>query len=320
MNKFEYIKATTAESACAAAGKTTRFHGGGIDLLGEMKDYLSSPSRVIDVSGLDRSISDEGDHWKLGGAVRLVDIENHEGLQQSLPGLTQAAEHVGSPQIRNLATVGGNISQHSRCWYYRHPDVKCLKAGGSTCYAQEGINKFHAIFFEGACLSPVVSNLGVALSALDATARVMRAGQVRDMTMEAFYEDADVNPRAHNSLKPDDLVVSVKIPKTRAKSSYVQFSEKETFDWALVSCSAAANMEGDMLSDLRLYLGVVSPIPHTKAAALRKLEGVRLTESAVEQAAAALLQGADTSEHNRYKVPLAKTAVKRAILALGGKK
>ena len=96
MNNFEYIKAQTAESACEAAGKSSRFHGGGIDLLGEMKDYISSPRRVIDVSGLDKTISDEGNHWKLGGAVRLVDIENHAGLKKELPGLVQAAEHVGS--------------------------------------------------------------------------------------------------------------------------------------------------------------------------------------------------------------------------------
>ena len=149
MKNFEYIKAQSAERACEAAGRTSRFHGGGIDLLGEMKDYLSTPSRVIDVSGLDTAITDGGDHWKLGGAVRLADIEKHAGLKQSLPGLVQAAEHVGSPQIRNLATVGGNIAQHSRCWYYRHPDVKCLKNGGSTCYAREGINKFHSLFAEG---------------------------------------------------------------------------------------------------------------------------------------------------------------------------
>ena len=320
MKNFEYIKAQTAESACEVAGKTTRFHGGGIDLLGEMKDYIDSPTRVIDVSGLDRTITDAGDHWKLGGAVRLVDIENHAGLKKSLPGLVQAADHVGSPQIRKLATVGGNIAQHSRCWYYRHPDVKCLKAGGSTCYAQEGINKFHSIFFEGACLSPVVSNLGTALSALDATVQVMRKGQVRDMTMEAFYEDADVNPVAHNSLKPDELVVSVKIPKTRSVSAYIQVSEKETFDWALVSCAVAANMKNNILSDVRLYLGVVSPVPHTNVDAIRKLEGVRLSEAVVKEATDLLLKGADTSEHNRYKVPLAATVAKRAIIALGGQK
>ena len=319
MKNFEYLKAQSAESACEAAGKTSRFHGGGIDLLGEMKDYIATPDRVIDVSGLDRSITDEGDHWKIGGAVRLADIEKHAGLKNTVPGLVQAAEHVGSPQIRNLATVGGNLAQHGRCWYYRHPDVKCLKNGGSTCYARDGINKFHSIFSEGICISPVVSNLGIALSALDATVQVMRKGQVRDMTLEAFYEEADVNPRAHNSLRPDELAVSVKVPRLRSRSAYLQISEKETFDWALVSCSVAANIRNNVLTHVRLYLGVVSPVPYTNPAAVRLLEGARLTESAAEQAAKALLEGAETTEHNRYKVPLATTVAKRAIIALGGR-
>ena len=318
MKNFEYIKAKTAASACEAAGRSSRFHGGGIDLLGEMKDYIVSPRRVIDVSDLDKTISDGGDHWKLGGAVRLVDIERHAGLKQELPGLVQAAEHVGSPQIRNLATVGGNIAQHSRCWYYRHPDVQCLKAGGSECFARSGINKFHAIFAEGACISPVVSNLGVALSALDATVQVMRKGEVRDMSMEAFYEAADVNPRAHNSLRPDELVVSVTVPKIRKHSVYLQVSEKGAFDWALVSCAVAATVENNALRDVRLYLGVVSPVPYTNSDATRMLEGVRLSKSGVEQATATLLEGAVTSQHNRYKVPMAAALAKRAIIALGG--
>lgn len=318
MNNFEYIKAQTAESACEAAGRSSRFHGGGIDLLGEMKEYIASPRRVIDVSGLDNTISDEGDHWKLGGAVCLVDIEKHAGLNKDLPGLVQAAEHVGSPQIRNVATVGGNIAQHSRCWYYRHRDVKCLKAGGSECYARSGINKFHAIFAEGACISPVVSNLGVMFAALDATVQVMRKGTVRDMTMEEFYEDADINPRAHNSLKPDELVVSVKVPKIRKNSAYIQISEKAAFDWALVSCAVAADFKDNKIHNVRLYLGVVSPVPYTNEDAVSMLEGVKLSKKSVSEAMAMLLEGAQTSEHNRYKVHMAAAVAERAIIALGG--
>lgn len=318
MKNFEYVKAQTAESACEVAERSSRFHGGGIDLLGEMKDYLVSPKRVIDVSGLDRQISDQGDHWLIGGAARLCEIEQHAGLKKSLPGLVQAAEHVGSPQIRNVATMGGNIAQHSRCWYYRHPDVKCLKNGGSSCYARDGINKFHSIFSEGACISPMVSNLGIALSALDASVQVMRKGQVRDLTMEEFYEEADINPRAHNSLKPDELVVSVKVPKARSHSAYLQVSEKETFDWALVSCAVAANIQNGVMRNVRVYLGVVSPVPYTDADCIRALEGQKMTQANLAKAAELMLQNATPFEHNRYKVPLAKTVTRRTLEALGG--
>lgn len=316
MKNFQYIKATSAERATMLAGKDTRYHGGGIDLMGEMKDYITSPEQVIDVSGLDRQITDNGDHWLIGAATRLCEIERHEGLKASLPGLVQAAAEVGSPQIRNVATVGGNLAQHSRCWYYRHPDVKCLKKGGSRCYACEGINKFHSIFYEGACISPLVSNLGVALSSLDATVQVMQKGDLRDMDMAAFYEMADVNPHAHNSLEPGDLVVSVKIPKTRRQSVYLQISEKSSFDWALVSCAAAANLQNGIVRNLRFHLGVVSPIPHTESNAVAYLEGKRLTQETVAQTAQLVMKKADPFEHNGYKVPMSEALIRRTLLAL----
>lgn len=316
MKNFQYIKAASAERASALAGRNSRFYGGGVDLMGEMKDYISSPEQVIDVSGLDRQITDNGDHWLIGAAALLCEMERHSGLKQSLPGLVQAAEEVGSPQIRNVATVGGNLAQHSRCWYYRHPDVKCLKNGGSRCFAVEGINKFHSIFYEGSCISPVVSNLGIALSALDATVQVMSNEQVREMDMAAFYAMADMNPRAHNSLEPGDLIVSVKVPKIRRHSAYLQVSEKTAFDWALVSCAAAANLQGGVVRDVRFHLGVVSPIPYTDTAAAAYLEGKRITKESVAQTAQMVMKKAVPFEHNGYKVPMAEALIRRTLMAL----
>jgi xanthine dehydrogenase YagS FAD-binding subunit len=316
MKNFEYTKAATAEGACELSGTKTRFHGGGVDLLGEMKDYLVSPKRVIDVSGLDRQITEQEDHWLVGGAARLSELIEHEGLTKSLPGLAQAAQHVGSPQIRNVATVGGNLAQHSRCWYYRQPGIKCLKQGGFSCYAREGINKFHSIFAQGACISPLVSNLGVALAALEATVQVMHQGTVRDVSTEAFYADADINPRAHNSLNPGDLVVSVKIPKQRGRSAYLQVSEKGSFDWALVSCAAAAEVVSGVARNVRLYLGVVAPVPYTVEKATAFLEGKSLNEKTVTEAARLLVEEAEPFEHNAYKVPMAQAMAKRTLLAL----
>ncbi len=316
MKNFQYIRAASAERASALAGENSRFYGGGVDLMGEMKDYLASPEQVIDVSGLDRQITDNGDHWLIGAATRLCDIERHTGLRATLPGLVQAAAEVGSPQIRNIATVGGNLAQHSRCWYYRHPDVKCLKNGGTRCYAAEGINKFHSVFYEGSCISPVVSNLGIALSALDASVQVMNKGEEREMDMATFYAMADINPRAHNSLEDGDLIVSIKVPKVRRQSVYLQVSEKTSFDWALVSCAAAANLQGGILRNLRFHLGVVSPVPYSDDDAVAYLEGKRLTKASAAKAAQLVMNQADPFEHNGYKVPMAEALVRRTLMAL----
>ncbi len=316
MKKFEYAKAITAEGACELSGAKTRFYGGGIDLMGEMKDYLVSPDRIIDVSGLDRQITEEADHWLIGGATRLSELVAHAKLEQSVPGFVQAAQEVGSMQIRNVATVGGNLAQHSRCWYYRQPDIKCLKQGGSNCYAREGLNKFHSLFSEGACISPLVSNLGVALAALDATVQVMSQGSVRDLSIESFYAAADLKPRAHHSLKAGELVVSVKIPKQRSRSAYLQISEKGAFDWALVSCAAAAEIENGIARNVRLFLGVVSPVPYTVERAINFLEGKPLNEKTVSEAARQLLADAVPHEHNAYKIPMAQAMTKRTLLAL----
>ena len=316
MKIFEYAKVATPEGACDLSGPKSRFHGGGVDLLGEMKDYIVSPERVIDVSGLDRQITELDDHWLIGGATRLSEIVKHAGLGKALPGLAQAAQHVGSPQIRNVATAAGNLAQHSRCWYYRQPDIKCMKQGGSRCYARDGINKFHSIFAEGICISPQVSNLGIALAALDATVQVMRKGKVRNLSIEEFYENADINPRAHNSLRPDELVVSVKVPKQRTRSAYLQVSEKSAFDWALVSCAAAAEIKGGVAHNVRLYLGVVAPVPYSDERASAYLEGKSLNEKTVAEAARLLVAEARPFEYNGYKVPMAQAMAKRTLLAL----
>src|SRR4029077_5118916 len=160
------------------------------------------------------------------------------------PGLQQAAAEVGSRQIRNVATVGGNLAQHSRCWYFRHRDTLCLKKGGSTCFARDGENKYHSLFTGNPCISPVVSNLSVVLAALDATVVVLRDGKETRLSIAELYAKAWDNPTAHHSLNPGDLILKVEVPVANRRSAYQQVSEKAMFDWALVSCAAAAKVDG----------------------------------------------------------------------------
>src|SRR6516164_1070018 len=305
MRSFEYVKARSVEGAVQLSSSESRFLSGGIDLLGEMKEYIVAPRLVIDVKtipNLDR-IDTSTETWKLGANVRIAEIASNDQVRAMLPGLAEAAAEVGSPQIRNVATLGGNLAQHSRCWYYRHRDLRCLKRGGSTCYAREGENKYHSLFSGNPCISPVVSNLAVILSALKARVRVQRAGKEVTLSMEELYSDAWNNPLAHNSLRPGDLIVQVEVPTQKNRSAYLQVGEKGDFDWALVSCAVAGQNTGGRLSDLSIFLGAVAPVPYQVESPL--LEGGELSKETIESIAGNIASKATPMAHNGYKVPIA---------------
>src|SRR5215470_20261858 len=281
MKAFQYVTATTPSSARDLVGEKGRYLAGGMDLLSEMKEYITEPPLLVNIkalSGLDK-IQPGDQSWTIGANVSVAAIEDHAEMAKAFPGLQQAAAEVGSRQIRTLGTVGGNLAQHSRCWYYRHRDVQCLKKGGDMCYARHGENKYHSLFTGNTCISPVVSNLAVALGALDATVVVLRGGQTLRLGIPEFYAKAWDNPTAHHSLEPGDLVLRVEVTTARSHSAYMQVSEKSNFDWALVSCSAAARVDGGKLSQPRVMLGAVSNIPHQVKAANDFLEGKTCDEA-----------------------------------------
>jgi len=227
-----------------------------------------------------------------------------------------AAAEVGSRQIRNVATLGGNLAQHSRCWYYRHRDVKCLKRGGNTCYARDGENKYHSLFTGNPCISPVVSNLAISLGTLEAVVIVERGGKTLRLSIPEFYQKAWENPTAHNSLEPGDLITKIEIPVQQRRSAYLQMSEKSMFDWALVSCAASAKFDGSKVSQARIFLGQVANIPFMVREANESLEGASLDENSANKAADLLLEKAQPHSQNGYKVQIAKTLVRRTLLQL----
>ncbi len=264
MKAFEYSTAFSTDSARQLVGDKGAYIAGGNDLLGLLKDYLIDPNILVNIKSLPdlNKIQPGANNWTIGALVTIAEIENNSEIQQTFPGLHDAASEIASPQIRNVATVGGNLAQHSRCWYYRHRDTVCLKRGGDLCYARESDNRYHSLFTGNTCISPVVSSLATTFAALDATAIVLRDGKETLMSMDELYHRAWENPLAHNSLEPADLILRVEIPTTRANSVYMQVSDKHTFDWALVSCAAAANVVNGKLDKPRVALGSISPVPH----------------------------------------------------------
>ncbi len=318
MKAFAYATALTPARARELAADNGRYLGGGIDLLGEMKEYIAEPKVLVNIKALPglNQIEPGDKVWTIGANVSVAELEDHDGLRQTFRGLQQAAAEVGSRQIRNVATVGGNLAQHSRCWYYRQRDVVCLKRGGDTCYARNGENKYHSLFTGNTCISPVVSNLAVALAALDATVFVQRGDKPQRMTLAELYARAWDNPTAHNSLDPADLILKIEVPVQQRRSSYLQVSEKAMFDWALVSCAAAGRIEGDKISQARVVLGAVSNVPHQVQEANDMLEGKVLDEPLADKVAGVILAKAQPHSDNGYKIPIARALIRRALMQL----
>jgi xanthine dehydrogenase YagS FAD-binding subunit len=328
MNPFQYIAASTPAEAVALAGKNGSYLAGGIDLLGEMKDYIVSPNLLVALRFNDNgdkvqpalapAPADDDSEVIIDSQITIAELAVHPHILARFPGVAQAAAEVGSPQIRNVATLGGNLLQHSRCWYYRQPDITCLKRGGSTCYAPGGENKYLALFSGCACVTAFTSNLGVALAALDAAVQLRSPdkGRVAALTMEELYAPAWKDPQAHHAVPPGAFLESIRIPAGRNRSAYVQQSEKSEFDWALVSCATAARIRDGIISDARIALGAVAPVPYMVHAAQRYLEGKTINDEIAAHAADLFLQDAKPLSQNGYKIPLARTLIRRALLAL----
>jgi xanthine dehydrogenase YagS FAD-binding subunit len=321
MKSFEYATALSTDSARELVADNGAYLAGGNDLLGLLKEYLvPGPDILVNIKSLPglNKIERGDKNWTLGALVTVGEIERHAEIAKVFPGLHDAAMEIASPQIRNVATVGGNLAQHSRCWYFRHRDTVCLKKGGDLCYARNSENRYHSLFTGNDCISPVVSSLATTFAALDATVIVLRAGKETRMSMAELYQKAWTEIIAHNSLNPGDLILRVEIPTARSRSAYLQVSDKHAFDWALVSCAAAAEVAGGKLSRPRVALGSISPVPHQVQAANDFLYVKTLDDATASQAADMILAGATPLEHNGYKVPMAHALIRRTLLKLKG--
>lgn len=320
MKTFEYTTAASPASAAELLGRDGRYLAGGIDLLGEMKEYIVSPPRLVNVKGLPGTgdIAQIDGALRIGANVTIADVVANGEIQKIFPALAEAAAEVGSPQIRSVATVGGNLAQHSRCWYYRQRDLACLKRGGNICYAREGQNKYSAIFSGNPCISPVVSNLATALSVLDARVSILRAGKGMQMTIAELYKDAWENPLAQNSLKPGDLITAVEVPVPMAgsRSAYLQVSEKSDFDWALVSCAASGKVLDGKFTGVKVALGAVAPMPFQVEEANAAIEGKTFDDASCVAMAERILAKATPFAHNGYKVPIAQALIRRTLMKL----
>ena len=325
MKAFAYVNAANEKEAIAALspdrGRVLPL-AGGMDLIALMKDYVAQPERVVNVKNLDRRIQKTADGGlRIGAAVTLSELVANADVARLYPALVQAAEEAGTPQIRNVGTVGGNLNQRPRCWYYRNEEFNCLKKGGSRCFAVDGENQFHAIFGGGPCHIIHPSSLAVPAIALDARFRVVGPAGEREVAAGDYFVTPDKNMFGETVLAPNELLTHVILPAPGAvKSATYEVRFKQSHDWPLASASVALTMAGQTIRGARVIMGAVAPIPWRSSAAETALSGKPLTQETAIAAAEAAVTGAKPMSGNAYKVQLARTAVKRAIMKAGGLK
>ncbi len=318
MKRFEYVNArSVAEAVTLLGAQNAHALGGGTDLLGLMKDDIIAYERVVNlktIPDLDY-IREANGEIRIGAIARLADIAASDVVAKKAPALAQAAAAVASPQIRNRGTLGGNLAQKVRCWYYRDPDrADCYKRDGSTCYAPFGVSDVHGIFDAAACFAVHPSDTAVALSALDA--RIVVAGSNGQRTVPAgeFFAGPEVDYKRETILAPNELIVEIQIPAASVgqPSVFLKAAPRQSIDFARTSVAAVLTGTNPVKT-ARLVLGAVAPTPHRCEAAEAFLQGKGLQADVIAQTADLAVQGAKPLANNAYKVDLARGLVRQAL-------
>jgi xanthine dehydrogenase YagS FAD-binding subunit len=322
MDNFSYSRPSSLKEAAALLGRERGkivVLAGGTDLLGEMKDNLRAPERLVAIKHLRelQGIRPGRTGLRIGAATLLADIADNAAVREQTPLLAMAAEKVGTPQIRNMATIGGNLCQRPRCWYYRN-NYPCFKHGGNVCFSATGENEYHAILEAGPSYIVHPSDTAPALVALGATVRISTGGRDRDLPIEKFFVSPRQDPTRENILQPTEILTELEVPAAPrgSKAIYVKEMVREVWDFALCSVAAMVTTKDGVIEDARIVLGGVAPVPYRAVKAEAALKGRRLDEVAAAAAGAAAVEGARPLAKNGYKVPLTQAVVTRALLSL----
>ena len=322
MRPFMHFNAGTVKEACKLLAKydgRAVLNAGGTDLLGTLKgeNLFVHPEAVVNIktiAGLDKIVESKGT-LRIGALTKLSAIVNSPLLNERYPGLAEAARTVATPQIRNAATIGGNLCQDVRCWYYRYPrhiggPILCARKGKGPCLAVRGDNRYHAVMGGKKCFAVCPSDTAVALAAIDAQIQIAGPEGERKMAVTGFYGPLG------NSLKHGEMVTGVEVPSVEKESmqAFLKFTLRKPVDFAIVSVATVITVKAGVCTDARIALGAVAPGPVRAKKAEEMLVGRPVDEKAAADAAEAALAGAKPLSMNAYKIVIAKTLVKRAIL------
>jgi xanthine dehydrogenase YagS FAD-binding subunit len=331
MKGFDLHEPTTVNEALGlldGLGATGKVLAGGSDIVGGiMKDWVTGkgmplPSALVDITLIPdlKGIQAGANEITIGAATTLTDVIESADVQRTIPLVSDAARTIASPLIRNFGTLGGNINQRPRCWFFRGEDFNCYKKGGDFCYSVTGDNTYHAIIGGELCYIVHPSDTATALLALNATARIAGPGGVRDVAFDNYFHGPREDVLTENILKPNELLTEVIVPNpaTGTKMAWTKLKDRQVYDFAVVSVAVAFTLDGaGRWSDGRVVLGGVAPVPYRAVVVENALKGQDL-RTAARQAAAQIRTVARPMSLNGYKVDIAQNLIERTLLqALG---
>jgi xanthine dehydrogenase YagS FAD-binding subunit len=328
MRPFTYQRAADPQSVSAALAADPEAFciAGGTELLNWMKDGIVAPRRLIDINDLPLNQIEVGPRGlRLGALARLSDVAAHPVVRRTYPAIAEALELSASPQLRNMASMGGNLMQRTRCSYFRaETELPCNKRRpGMGCAAREGENRGHAIFdWSNACVATHPSDIAVALAALDATIQVRGPTRERIIPLVDFYRLPGDAPEHDTVLAHDELITAIDVPASplTGRSHYLKVRERSSYEFALVSAAVALDMNGKHIQRARIALGGVAPKPWRLTAAEDALIGIPLEREALRRAVDGAFGEAHPLAHNGFKVELSKRTVVRALENVGGRR
>ena len=320
--RLELFQPTSADDALALLaehGSDAWVYAGGLDTLDWFKDRVKRPRVVVDLGGVDslkeiRSTADRG--IEIGAMARLIDVIEHADIRSQFPALAYAAQTAASPQIRNVGTIGGNVTQDTRCWYYRD-GWTCYRAGGNICYASPptAMNREHCILGASRCVAVNPSDTAPVLVALEAEMVVRRGGSERVVPAEDYFVGPEIDIERMTVLEPGDLLTAIRLPSTwaGARVYFEKVRDRDTWDFPLVNVATAMQERGGTIEDVRVVVNGVAPTPVRLRAVENAIRGSMRNEQTAERAGDIAIQGVAPLTHNGFKVNLLKNLVKRSI-------
>lgn len=337
MNKFSWYEAKSVEDALQQVNSTVSeqlyehsdnasvFKSGGVDVFDLVKEGLLKPQKIINIRnipGLDKIGYDPKKGLSIGSNVTLAEIASNPDIKSHYLALHQAVNHAATPQLRNMSTLGGNIAQRNRCWYFRSADHDCFRKGGDRCFARHsetGENENHAIIDNGSCVSVHASSIATALMAFNASVVIVNEeGEKKEVNMDDFFVPAGTDIAMENILQAKEIITEITLPapSKNTKSAYIKQVARESYDWSLGDVAVVLEVSGDTCRSASIVLGAAAPVPYRSMEAQQAIEKKAINDENALAAAEAAMSKARPLVKNGYKVPLFITTIKQAILEI----